>query len=249
MVIPIALAVSLVFAGFAVFAREAENFVVRVNAPTDVSLALTFNRDLSEQTTQLLAPVNGKYMDVTYTPSTQHLYQDSVYSKNLPDDIAKYDGSHSVYRQKNQLSFFSFSFYLVNNSTRAVDIDMELNIDELVVKDKNGVHHVDGAVRVMLIEGEPLLSDNTYMIYKKEEVSEEDQKVLDENVAYGKENVAPFLSDKCVMKRTGDTGYKSVGKGETLRFTIVIWLEGWDVDCIDEIRYDSMKMSMDFTGY
>ena len=88
MVIPIALAVSLVFAGFSVFAREAENFVVRVKAPTDVSLALTFNRDLSEQTTQLLAPVNGRYEDVTYTPSTQELYGDKVYSKNLPDDIA-----------------------------------------------------------------------------------------------------------------------------------------------------------------
>ena len=137
----------------------------------------------------------------------------------------------------------------MNNSARAVDIDMELNIDELVVSDKNSAHHVDGAVRVMLIEGEPLLSDKTYMIYKKEEANEEDQKHLDEFVTYGKENTARFLSDRCVLKRTGDTGYKSVGKGETLRFTIVIWLEGWDVDCIDEIRNDSMKMSLDFTGY
>lgn len=247
MVIPLALAISLVFAGFAVFAREAENFVVRVSTPEDVRLALTYNRDLTNQTSRLVVPINGRYEDETFIPNPNELYGTKQYSYNLPDDIAKYDGVHTVYEDKNQIAFFSFSFYLVNNSDRAVDVDITLNIDELVVSDKNGAHHVDGAVRVMFIEGEPLLTENTYTVYKKYEASEEDEEPLKE-VAYG--NVVPFLSDICVFKREGDMGYKNMAPGDEgkLRFTVVIWLEGWDVDCIDEVRYDSMKMSMDFKG-
>lgn len=248
-VIPIALAVSLLFAGFAVFAREAENFVVRVNGPSDVRLVLGFDKDLSDATTHLVAPIGGRYEDVTYTPTKELLYDDIIYNTNLPDDIAQHEGVHSVYKGKNVLSFYSFSFYLKNESERAVDIDVSLNIDELVVADKKSTHHVDGAVRVMFIEEKPLLSDDTYVVYKKPEPNEDDE-TDPENlgmVEYG--NVVPFASDRCVFTRSGDTGYKSVSAGEIKRFTLVIWLEGWDPDCIDEVRYDSIKMSMDFTGY
>lgn len=249
-IIPIALAISLVFAGFSVYANQAENFVVRVNQPTDVRLLLAFNEDFSDATTHLVVPVGGKYEDVTYTPNPSLLYNDiKNYSKNLPDDIAQHEGIHSVYLAKNELSFFSFSFYLKNASERAVDIDMSLNIDEVVVADKDGAHHVDGAVRVMFIEGKPLLSDKTYTVYKKLEATPEEETDPEGlgKVAYG--NVVPFVSNSCVFDRSGLTGYKTVGVGKVMRFTIVIWLEGWDPDCIDEVRFDSMKMSMDFTGY
>lgn len=248
-IIPIALAISLVFAGFSVYANEAENFVVHVKEPTDVRLLLAYNEDFSDATTHLVVPIGGKYEDVTYTPNKSLLYDDIKYSTNLPDDIAQHEGVHSVYRKKNQLSFFSFSFYLKNASDRAVDIDMKLNVDEVVVADKDGAHHVDGAVRVMLIEGKPLLSDKTYTVYKKPEATPEEETDPEGlgRVEYG--NVVPFVSNSCVFDRSGLTGYKTVGAGKIMRFTIVIWLEGWDPDCIDEVRYDSLKMSMDFTGY
>lgn len=248
-IIPIALAISLVFAGFSVYANEAENFVVHVKEPTDVRLLLAYNEDFSDATTRLVVPVGGRYEDVTYTPNKSLLYEDIKYGDNLPDDIAQHEGIHSIYREKNHLSFFSFSFYLKNASDRAVDIDMSLNVDEVVVADKDGAHHVDGAVRVMLIEGKPLLSDKTYTVYKKPEATSEEETDPEGlgRVEYG--NVVPFVSDSCVFDRSGLTGYKTVGAGKIMRFTIVIWLEGWDPDCIDEVRYDSLKMSMDFTGY
>lgn len=258
-VIPIALAISLVFAGFTVYAHKAENFVLRINGEDDVKLALTMKRDLTEQTARLLVPVDGRYEDETYTPNTQDLWGQKKYSQNLPDDIAKQDGVHSIYESRGAIAFYSFSFWLVNNSDRAVDVDMTLNIDEIVVKDSTpGVPHVDDAVRVMIIEDEPLLTEKSYIVYKKPEAdrvtedydpttAEGRQKHIDDNVQYG--NTVSFASDRCVFERTGDRGIKNLRSGETIRFTVVIWLEGHDLDCIDAIRYDSMKMSMDFFGY
>lgn len=248
-VIPIALAVSLVFAGFSVFAKEAENFVLRINNDNEVNLALTLNRDLSEQTSYLRVPVGGSFEDVTYIPDTNLKYDSKQYMSNLPDDIALQDGVHNVYMHKNKLSFYSFSFYLVNNSARAVDVDMRFNIDSLVVADKNSDIHVDDAVRIMIIDGESLLSQGAYRIYKKAEKNEENQQHLNENVLYNNEDATDFLSDSCIFERKGELGYRNIGIGDTLRFTVVIWLEGWDEECIDEIMHDSLKMSIDFNGY
>lgn len=248
-IIPIALAISLVFAGFSVYAREAEYFVLRVKENNGVSLALTMNRDLSEQTTFLRVPVVGGYDNATYEPDKSLLYDpDRYYNINqLPNDIAKHDGVHAVFADKERLAFFSFSFWLVNNSERAVDVDMVFNIDSMTVGNNNSDIHIDDAVRVMIVEDEPLLSENTYVVYKKPEKNEENQKLLDDNVMY--RNTVNFASDLCVFKREGDLGYKNFKPAETKRFTVVIWLEGYDAECIDAIRGDSLKMSIDFTGY
>lgn len=250
-VIPIALAVSLLFAGFAVFAREAENFVVHVTEPSDVKLLLDYDENFTNPTTRLVVPIDGWYDDVTYTPNTGLLYADIDRARNLPDDIAQYDGVHSVHINHDRLAFYSFSFYLLNASERAVDIDMSLDIDEVTIADKNGAHHVDGAVRVMFLEDKSLLSEETYTIYKMPEVDtalETDPEGL-ANVEYNTDRVKFFESSDCVFSRTGDDGYKSVAIGEKLRFTVVIWLEGWDPDCVDEVRYDKMKMSLNFQGW
>lgn len=123
-VIPIALAISVVFAGFTVVAHKAENFVLRINNEEGVRLALTMNRDLSGQTSRLVVPVDGRYDNVTYVPDKSLLYEPQTYGKNLPDDVARQDGVHSVYQSRTEIIFFSFSFFLVNNSDRAVDVDM-----------------------------------------------------------------------------------------------------------------------------
>ena len=248
-VIPIALAISLVFAGFTVVAHKTENFVLRINNENDVILSLSLDEDYHKnQTSQLHVPVDGKYEDATYSPVKELKYNPKGYGKNLPDDIATYSGVHSVYNARGCLSFFSFSFWLINNSSRAVDVDARFNIDSMTVGTNASDKHIDEAVRVMFIEGiDPLLSDETYMVYKKEEKSEENQKHLDEHIEY--KNIFPFESDICVFNREGDMGYRNLPAGEALRFTVVVWLEGWDKECEDEIKGESLKMSIDFQGH
>ena len=247
-IIPIALAISLVFAGFSVYAKEAEYFVLRVNNPEGINLALTMNRDLSGQTRNLRVPVNGGYNNTTWYPDTYLQYDEKKYGSNLPDDIAQHDGEHSVWETSDRMAYFSFSFWIVNNSDRAVDVDWQMYIDGMTVINTEQYSHMDDAVRIMVIEGEPLLSENTYRIYKKAEKTQEDEDHLNSHIAYGTHNTYTFENDVCIFDRSDDLGILNFEAGGTRRFTIVIWLEGWDVDCVDMIRSETMKMSINFTA-
>ncbi len=249
-VIPVALAVSLIFAGFTVYGHEAEYFVINAGNNSDVKLSLTLNRDLSEQTSRLIVPAGGYYEDVTYNADDIFYYDSHANADNLPDDIAKQDGVHNVYKTKNTISFYSFSFYLVNNSERAVNVDYSLTIDSIVIN-PDASCHVDEALRVMFIEDEPLLSDNTYTVYQKknkpvEEMTESEREYF-ESINYG--NVLDFESENCIFSRTGLLGINNFPVGATKRFTIVLWLEGNDPECINEIFGERLKLSLQFNGY
>lgn len=254
-IIPIALAISLVFAGFSVYAKEAEYFVIRISNDSGVNLALAMERDLSDASPKLAIPVKGKYDHATWTPDTTLKYHPDRTSTNLPDDIAQQDGEHSVWETDGRMTFYSFSFWLINTSNRAVDVDMRMNIDSITYGSNGTNIHMDDAMRVMVIEGDPgpLLSENKYLIYKKAEKTPEaeqqlTQKLRDEQ-GYDNNKTVSFVNDVCIFNREGEWGYPNLASGDTIRFTIVIWLEGWDAECIDPIRSESLKMSIDFTGH
>lgn len=255
-IIPIALAISLVFAGFAVFANEAENFVIKIDDGGGISLALTYNEDLSEQTDHLLVPVLGHYRDVTWDPSagTQFSYDPDTYAENIPDDIALQEGVHSVFSKEGVISFFSFSFYLVNNSNRAVTVSMTVDIDELVTGSNREDYHIDDAMRFMLIDGKHRLSEQAAtVVYKKPEINAEEEEILREYTkAYSSDYpIMDFTSSRRILERDGQYTLNpgTVQDGSNVqRFTVVVWLEGWDRECIDAIRPESLKMSMSFTA-
>lgn len=255
-IIPIALAISIVFAGFSVFANEAENFVIKIGNESGINLSLTMNEDLSEQTDHLQVPVQAHYRDVTWDPGAGKnlAYSETEYAKNIPDDIAMQEGVHSVFSYKDMLSFFSFSFYLVNNSERAVTIDMSVNIDEMVTGNNKMNYHIDDAVRFMLIDGKHLLSEKAATtIYKKPEINEEvEAQLKKDTVAYSNDYpIVDFLSSSCLLQRNGEYTLSPgsvTDRSNVQRFTVVIWLEGWDRECKDEILPESLKMSMTFTG-
>ncbi|MCM1438706.1 MAG: hypothetical protein NC131_05775 [Roseburia sp.] len=248
-IIPIALAISLVFAGFSVYAREAENFVLRTEGDPDVKLSLSF--DKINKSSVLYAPASGDYTNISFIPDHDLLYDDTpgAMQHNLPNDIATYDGMHSCYNFLEQTLFYSFSFYLHNDSDRAVDVDMLLNNDGVVVSNENDTgYHVDDAIKVMLIEGEDtLLSDDTYTVYSKPESSDERRDYLYEHIKY-EHNIVPFYDNTTIISRTGVNGYP-MKSGDIKKFTICIWLEGWDKDCEDPILGEKMKMSIDFVGH
>lgn len=259
-VIPIALAISIVFAGFSVFATEAKNFVIDVNFDENIKLSLTYNEDLTDLTDHLEVPVLGKYRDVTWTPDTDpdKYYNSSAYSENLPDDIAMHDGVHTVFSREGVVSFFSFSFYLVNSSDNEVNVEISIDIDEVVTGNNAENVHIDDAVRVMLIEGKQLLSQTTNaVIYKKDEINTVEEAELKERTkAYSDYyTISGFDSTTRIMKN--DALYfpcklapaSVTDRSNVKRYTVIIWLEGHDRECIDPILPEAMKMSMTFKGY
>ncbi len=254
-IIPIALAISLIFAGFAVFANEAENFVIKIDDGSGLSLALTYNEDLTEQTDHLLVPVLGHYRDVTWDPSAgKNLKYVDGYAENIPDDIAMQEGVHTVFSKESVVSFFSFSFYLVNNSSRAVTINMSVDIDEMLTGSNHEDYHIDDAIRFMVIDGKSLLSENAAtVVYKKPEINAEEEAILKKKTeAYSNDyTIKEFLSERRILQCDGEyvLNPASAQDGSNVqRFTVVIWLEGNDRECIDAIRPESLKMSMNFSA-
>ncbi|MGN0814148.1 MAG: hypothetical protein ACI4MH_02830 [Candidatus Coproplasma sp.] len=246
-IIPLALAISLVFVGFSVYADNAQNFIVRIDGEDEVKLSLTLERDLSNQVSVLNIPFEGSQTAATFVPPTKDSNDANYDVCNIPDDIALYDKVTYGRNNANEITFSACSFYLVNNSNRAVDVDIKMHIDGIMTNGNNAGIHIDDTVRIMLIEGEPLLSDETYTVYSKPERTQENKDFLISHAPYS-ENTVDFVTDTCVLERSGDNAIKSLGAGKSVKFTIVFWLEGWDVECTDEIRGEMLKFSIDFTG-
>jgi hypothetical protein len=245
---PLLLAVSLVFAGFAVFADEAQNFVVRIKNNDGINLALSVNEDLSNQTAKLLIPSEGNFTGATFDPSTGSLYNvsDTEYSINT---VTSGLGGSSVKDRSGDMVYYAFSFYLINNSSRAVDVDITMNIDGVITNDNDSGYHIDDALRIMFIEGDTTLANNSnaYSIYAKREQSEEDEAALSANTKYYN-NVEYFLNSDTIFERTGDNAVLNLEAGKHRKFTVLLWLEGEDVACDDVLFGEMAKMSINFSG-
>jgi hypothetical protein len=124
-----------------------------------------------------------------------------------------------------------------------------LTIDGLLSNGNETGYHVDDALRIMFIEGDTTLANNTnaYSIYAKRESSEEDDNVLRENEKYYNQ-VEYFASSDIIFERTGDDAILNFAAGDYRKFTIVMWLEGHDNSCADVLFGEMIKMSINFSG-
>lgn len=287
------MAISLVFAGFTVYASEAENFVVRTNKNTEIKLSLATQRKRDEngecvldenggyvfldKTSFLNLPASGAYINITHVPDADLSYDGENRTKehayNIPNDISFYDGIHSGYNYLEQITFYSFSFFLINDSERPVDVDMYFNLDSVTYASAgaDSDHHVDDAIKILYMEGEHYLWNKRYdtdgnvlrdvdgtdildagpfLVYSKQESSEENEKHLSDRIRYA-DLIQPFDQDtRYIFRRevSNGGGFMNMAPGESKKFTIVMWLEGNDADCDDYILGERMKMSIDFIG-
>ena len=117
-------------------------------------------------------------------------------------------------------SFIAYTFYLINAGDDTISYEGEMTIE-------NVTKNVDEAVRVA--------------VYKN-----------GEKTVYGKTKSngggmesdcdSEFLSSTVVM-RTSEEGFEPKAKD---KYTVVIWLEGNDPDCIDDIIGGTLKLGMNF---
>jgi hypothetical protein len=148
---------------------------------------------------------------------------------DIPDDVSEGLG---VKNDTSTRRYLAFSFYLINGSTVPFDYDMSLTItgttgDPLSV------------LRILVIEGETSKTNGT--VYARDEETEEAKAYLEAHTSY---TTTSFLSEKQIFnKRVTD-----LSVGEVIKYTVVIWIEGWDVECTDARIGDSVKMQMDFTA-
>ena len=115
-------------------------------------------------------------------------------------------------------NYIAYTFYVENKGTDIVDYWYSIVIDDVI---KN----VDEAARVMIY-----LNGEKTVYAKINALTNEPEK-----------DTTPFFSkDKAVLEER-----KAFSPGDIDKFTVVIWLEGDDPDCTDNILGGEIKMHME----
>ena len=116
-------------------------------------------------------------------------------------------------------NYIAYTFYLKNAGTNEIDYMSQINIHAVTLE-------ADHAVRVMVIK------NGEETVYAKA------QKGSDEP----EPDTVAFLSNTKVLENVTE----GVAPGAVDKYTVVIWLEGNDPECIDDIKGGVVKMSMNF---
>ena len=117
-------------------------------------------------------------------------------------------------------NYLAYTFYLENKGSETINYWYEILIDDVI---KN----VDRAIRVMVYR------NGERKIYAK----------ANETTGEAEEGTQKFFSSKEVLVE----GRKEFKPGDIDKFTIVIYIEGDDPDCVDALIGGEMKMHMEIT--
>lgn len=160
------------------------------------------------------------YESMNNKSKTNKLYaQDMDFMDNISINWISSDvDSKSEGGSHNGENYIAYTFYIANEGKETLNYWQEIYVDDVIKK-------VDEAVRVMIY-----LNGEKTVYAKKNSLTKE--------VEPGTE---PFYSDDLIVLR-GRTDFKP---GDLDKYTIVIWLEGDDPDCVNELLGGEIKMHMD----
>lgn len=120
----------------------------------------------------------------------------------------------------NGTNYFAYSFYLVHNGENPINYWYEIAIDD-IIKD------LDKAIRVMVYH------NGEKVIYAKP----------NEKTGLPEDGTKKFYSNDIAVL----VERKDFSPGDKDHFTIVVWIEGDDPDCNNELLGGGIKMHMDIT--
>lgn len=118
----------------------------------------------------------------------------------------------------NGQNYISYTFYGENTSDHIINYWYEIDIDDVV-------RNVDEAIRIMIYH------NGEKTIYAK----------LNGDTLEAEKDTVAFHSDEIAVLEQR----KSMNPNEIDKFTIVIWLEGDDPDCLNNLIGGEIKMHMD----
>ena len=116
-------------------------------------------------------------------------------------------------------NYIAYTFYLKNAGINEIDYLSQIDIHAVTLE-------ADNAVRVMVIKNG---QETVYAKAQKGSVEPEP-------------DTTPFLSNTVVLSETTE----AFAPGAVDKYTVVIWLEGNDPECVDNIKGGVVKMSMNF---
>lgn len=209
----------------AVYTQSGE-FIIRVDHPGEKQLILDDTPDFPDPRILLKG---------TIVPEADNI---SIF--DLPSDIAEVNGDH------NGEDYIAYTFYLKNISQEPVTYNYTLSIRHAtkgienaswVLIWKNGeqqifaMPHADGSAEWQKSEFEFPFMDEA-----------KQPEMMQKEGSFYKLTTTPFTSVKVV-----DTGWReNIMPGEIDKYTVVIWLEGEDPECVNDILGGTIELMMRF---
>ena len=138
----------------------------------------------------------------------------------IPADIDQYDGTHK-FKTEDGMYYYAYSFYVKNTGTDDGAYRAKLNME-------SATQGADEALRIMIIR------NDERTVYAKPQINTNN--VLEE---FADKN---FVSNR-VVASFNNNEFKA---GTIDKITVVIWFEGEDPECVDDILEGEVKLSMDF---
>lgn len=149
----------------------------------------------------------------------------TIAAKEVPD-ITNISGADlpadldSIDGQHNGKNYFAYTFYLLNNGENTLSYEYQMLLS-------NVTNDVDKAIRIRLyVDGTP----TTYARTRSDGTGPEP-------------DTTEFLTASVVMNAS-KADFKP---GDFTKFTVVIWIEGDDPDCTDELIGGDLKCEMKFS--
>lgn len=141
------------------------------------------------------------------------------YMDNITEGWIPFDSLISNEGDNSEDNYIAYTFFVKNDGKDNVSYKTKIVIESVI---KN----VDEAVRVALY-------------------TNGEKKVYAKKAKNGKaeSNTISFFSNHLIMQQDRD----NIKPGEIDRYTVIVWLEGKDPECIDDIIGGEMKMSMIIT--
>ena len=147
---------------------------------------------------------------------------------NIDGKVLDDAGLGSIDGEANGKNYMCYTFYCLNTGKEVVDYNFSINIVNMTMD-------IEAAVRIRLIN------------WKNESfVSQEDfakaKGVLPSGDPEPEPGTIPFFEKKivCAKKVTG------FAPGEYMKYTVALWLEGNDPECLDNIIGGTFKIGMNF---
>jgi len=140
------------------------------------------------------------------------------------DEALNTDGD---YEDSSGLTYIAYTFYLKNVGNTIVDIEFDVAITTVT-------KGIDAAARFMLIQDDDV---EHLIIYRK---ADENPINYYDHTPY--HLTKDFEDNSQIFKNT----FYSFRPNEVKKYTIFIWLEGWDEDCNDAVMGGQLRMDMKF---
>lgn len=146
--------------------------------------------------------------------------EDIDFFTNISGDWIPKDIANQAEGSHNGNNYIAYTFYIENVSDNTINYWYEMVFDDII---KN----VDEALRVMII-----LNDEKTVYAKVNSTTKEPEK-----------DTKAFFSDEKVEVECRE----NLHSGEIDKCTVVIWIEGDDPECVDELIGGEIKMHMKIT--